>query len=108
MHHIRDCRAWNWEKQDWPHFTWEEHFLTGVGKYAGIVKHLEPLDEEHLVIEAIGIESLTTSEIEGDILDRASVQSSIRKQLGLALDKRKLKAIGARDCVHLFRVYSSI
>jgi Fic family protein len=33
-------------------------------------------------------EALTTSEIEGEILDRASVQSSIRRQLGLASDRR--------------------
>jgi Fic family protein len=36
-------------------------------------------------------EALTTSEIEGEILDRASVQSSIRKELGLAADKRRPK-----------------
>ena len=34
-------------------------------------------------------EALTTSEIEGEILDRASVQSSIRKQLGLTGDNRR-------------------
>jgi hypothetical protein len=34
-------------------------------------------------------EALTTSEIEGEILDRASVQSSIQRQLGLAADNRR-------------------
>lgn len=34
-------------------------------------------------------EAVTTSEIEGEILDRASVQSSLRKQLGLATDERR-------------------
>ena len=41
------------------------------------------------MIEAMSTEALTTSEIEGEILDRASVQSSIRKQLGLAGDNRR-------------------
>ena len=34
---------------------------------------------------------MATSEIEGDILDRASVQSSIRRQLGLAADRCRPK-----------------
>ena len=34
---------------------------------------------------------VTTSEIEGEILDRASVQSSIRRQLGLATDRRRVR-----------------
>src|SRR5207244_2904910 len=34
-------------------------------------------------------EAVTTSEIEGEVLDRASVQSSIRKQLGLAAESRR-------------------
>ena len=34
-------------------------------------------------------EALTTSEIEGEILDRASVQSSIQRQLGLAAENRR-------------------
>jgi len=33
-------------------------------------------------------EALTTSEIEGEILNRASVQSSVQRQLGLVADKR--------------------
>jgi Fic family protein len=43
-----------------------------------------------LIIEAMSTEALTTSEIEGEILDRASVQSSIRRQLGLGADNRRV------------------
>ncbi|HZO52940.1 MAG TPA: DUF4172 domain-containing protein, partial [Bryobacteraceae bacterium] len=71
---------WNWQKPDWPNFSWdaarlretEEQFLVGSGMFAGIVKHLGAPDQEQLVIEAISTEALTTSEIEGEILDRAS------------------------------------
>ena len=88
---------WNWQKPDWPDFSWdasrlreaEERFLKGNGMFAGIVKHMGAPDQEQLVIEAISTEALTTSEIEGELLDRASVQSSIRKQFGLAADKRR-------------------
>ena len=91
--------TWNWQKDDWPHFSWdkkrlaksEEQFLLKTGMFAGVVKHLEPEDREQLTVEAMSTEALTTSEIEGEILDRASVQSSIRKELGLAADKRRPK-----------------
>ncbi len=36
-------------------------------------------------------EAITTSEIEGEILNRGSVQSSIRRQLGLDSDRRKVQ-----------------
>jgi Fic family protein len=89
----------NWQRPDWPHFTWdktrlakaEEQFLLEAGIFVGTVKHLGPEDRERLTVEAMSTEALTTSEIEGDILDRASVQSSIRRQLGLAADKRRVR-----------------
>ena len=59
--------------------------------FAGTIKHLGDEDREQLTIEAISTEALTTSEIEGEILDRPSVQSSIRRQLGLATDHRRVK-----------------
>src|SRR5271165_4383116 len=90
---------WNWQRSGWPNFAWaaarlrkaEEQFLLGSGVLAGVAKHLAPHDHEQLTVEAISTEALTTSEIEGEILDRASVQSSIRRQLGLATDNRRVK-----------------
>jgi Fic family protein len=89
---------WNWQQPEWPNFSWdqarlrkaEEHFLMEAGVFAGALKHLPQSDQEQLTIEAISTEAVTTSEIEGEILDRASVQSSIRKQLGLAADSRRI------------------
>jgi len=90
---------WNWQQPDWPNFTWnearlrkaEEHFLVGTGMFVGTLKHLPQSDKELLTIESISAEAVTTSEIEGEILDRASVQSSIRRQLGLATDNRRVR-----------------
>ena len=62
-------------------------FLVASGVLARARKHLNERDREQLTIEAFCTEALTTSEIEGEILNRASVQSSIRTQLGLATDK---------------------
>src|SRR5579863_5468523 len=88
---------WNWQQSDWPNFSWEplglakaeEDFLRGSGLLAGVVKHLSPGDEEQRIVDAISTEAVSTSEIEGEMLDRASVQSSIRRQLGLAADNRR-------------------
>jgi Fic family protein len=89
---------WNWQKPDWPHFRWdasriaaaEEQFLKGAGTIVGVVKHLNENEHGRLVIEAMSHEAVTTSKIEGEILDRASVQSSIQRQLGLVADKRRV------------------
>ena len=89
--------TWTWQRPDWPNFSWdqdriktaEELFLVGRGLFEGMVRHLGEADREQLSIEALSSEALTTSEIEGEILDRASVRSSIRKQLGLSTDERR-------------------
>ena len=98
--------TWNWEKPDWPHFSWdksrlakaEEQFLLESGVFVGTAKHLGKEDREQLTVEAMSTEALTTSEIEGEILDRASVQSSIRKQLGLAADNRRARPARSPRC----------
>jgi Fic family protein len=91
--------TWNWQRPDWPNFSWnrgrlrkaEKHFLVGAGVFAGTVKYLGLTDRNQLTVEAIGAEAVTTSEIEGEMLDRASVQSSIRAQFGLETDNRRVK-----------------
>jgi Fic family protein len=89
--------TWNWQQPDWPQFSWnpsrlaaaEQRFLVEGGTFVGAIKHLGDEERNQLTVEAMSTEALTTSEIEGEILDRASVQSSIQRQLGLAADNRK-------------------
>jgi Fic family protein len=69
----------------------EQQFLVGGGVLVGTVKHLRDDERLQLTVDALTAEATTTSEIEGEILDRASVQSSIRKQLGLATDDRRVR-----------------
>jgi Fic family protein len=86
--------SWNWQKSDWPNFAWnsarlekaEQQFLLGGGVLMGTVKHLSGEDREQLTVETMSTEAMTTSEIEGEILDRASVQSSIRKPRNIPLN----------------------
>lgn len=109
--------SWNWEQSDWPRFTWnqerlaraEQEFLVAGGIFLGTVKHLDDEDRNQLRVEAMSTEALTTSEIEGEILDRASVQSSIKKQLGLAPDGKRIKPAerGVSEMmVDLYRTFS--
>ena len=89
-------KTWNWQQSDWPNFSWnaarlaraENQFLVGAGTSLGAAKYLDRGERERLLIEILGREALTTSEIEGEILDRDSVQSSLRRQFGLAGDRR--------------------
>jgi Fic family protein len=82
---------WNWEQPGWPEFTFdsaklealEARFLLHSGEFIGAFKHVGQNDRDMLRIELISDEALKTSEIEGEILNRDSVQSSLRHQFGI-------------------------
>src|SRR5258708_36913727 len=108
---------WSWQRPDWPEFVWdkdhlaaaEQQFLIGGGVLVGTVRHLGKEERDQLTIEAMSTEAVTTSEIEGEILDRASVQSSLRKQLGLAADQRRVRPAKrgiAERMVDLYRSFA--
>ena len=88
--------TWNWEQSDWPNFTYdskaleplERQFLRQSGEFVGAYKHIGAGDQETLKIELISEEAVKTSEIEGEILNRDSVQSSLRAQLASAPKRR--------------------
>lgn len=90
--------TWNWQQKNWPDFTWEasalealeERFLLRSGEFIGAFRHVTPDDRDTIRIDLIGDEALKTSAIEGEILDRDSLQSSLRRQLGLAADARRV------------------
>jgi Fic family protein len=65
----------------------EQQFLLQSGEFIGACKHIGPNDQEILKIELISDEAVKTSEIEGEILNRDSVQSSLRHQLGLGAER---------------------
>ena len=109
--------TWNWQNPDWPNFTWdrsrvsaaEDQFLLGAGVVIGTVKHLGEDDHKQLLVEVMSGEALTTSEIEGEILNRGRVQSSIQRQLGLAANKRGITPAEqgiAEMMVDLYRSFS--
>jgi len=90
---------WNWQHEAWPRFSWdgsrlrkaEALFLEGAGVAIGVSKHLGEAERCALSVELMSLEAIDTSAIEGEALDRDSVQSSIRRHLGLAGDHRRVK-----------------
>lgn len=90
--------AWNWEQAGWPEFTydsnalepWEREFFRRSGEFVGAFKHVDPEGQDMLKIELISEEALKTSKIEGEVLNRDSVQSSLRQQFGLGTDGRRI------------------
>jgi len=92
--------TWNWQRADWPHFRYklaalaqlENRFLREAGELCGAVKHLVQEEKQALTVDLIGDEALKTAAIEGEYLDRDSLQSSIRRQLGLQTDRRRVPA----------------
>lgn len=110
---------WNWQQPDWPNFTYdkealeplEQRFLKESGIIIGAVKHLDEDDHAQLTIELLSNEALKTSEIEGELLDRDSVQSSIRKHFGMQANKKRIPhaEAGIADMmVNAYRTWDSL
>jgi len=89
---------WNWQQNDWPEFRYdasaliklESRFLRQSGMLQGTLKHIGEDDKIRLTIDLMSTEAINTSEIEGEILNRDSVQSSIRRNFGLDTDNRRI------------------
>ena len=89
---------WNWQQDDWPRFRLdksaleerEAKFLLHGGLLLGALLYIRDDDKSALTVDLISNEALKTSEIEGEYLNRESVQSSIRRNFGLATDARRI------------------
>ena len=93
-------KKYNWSKKEWPNFSFDKEKLEGLefkfsqndGVFVGVLKHINEAHKSDLLIELLSSEALNTSAIEGEILNRESLQSSIKRNLGLAVDNRKVPA----------------
>jgi Fic family protein len=89
---------WNWQQNEWPIFkydskaleAYEQEFLLRSGEHYGAFKHISDQDKDQLKIELISEEALKSSKIEGENLNRDSIQSSICRQFGLTTDHRRI------------------
>lgn len=84
--------TWNWQLKKWPNFNWDDKKLTEYestfvlrsGVMLGSSRHIPDEDKHALLIQLLSTEAVDTSSIEGEYLNRDSVQSSIKKAFGLS------------------------
>lgn len=77
-----------WQYPGWPKFTWDDSILIkclagarkAQGHILGQAKFLQLKEQAEILVE----ETLATSAIEGEKLDREGVRSSVAKRLGLS------------------------
>ena len=91
-------KNWNWTLKKWANFTFDKKslkeleykFAQSNGTTLAVLKHITNNSKEDLLVEILSNEAIKTSEIEGEVLNRESVQSSIKRNLGLKVDNRKI------------------
>lgn len=91
-------RKWNWQQTDWPNFRYQEkdfrsaidEFQLKLGKLSGGLNYLKKGDSEQFKVQLLSDSAYTTSEIEGELLDRESLKSSIARHFGLSSDYRRI------------------
>jgi len=95
---MTNLEKWIWQQKGWPEYIYdkqkldnlESQFLLSAGEFLGSIRHINDDDRNELTVELISDEAYKTSEIEGEILDRDSLQSSIKRNFGLSTDNRKI------------------
>jgi len=87
---------WNWQHKNWPHFEYdpsalqalEDSFIKESAKLIGASEIVAEEQRQRFTIDLMSEEALKSSRIEGEILNRDSVASSLLRQFGFALDDR--------------------
>ncbi len=107
--------TWNWELPDWPQFNYhpaklslmEREFLLGEGSSFAYLKTIDEQEYNHFMVEILSLEGVESSRIEGEFLDRESLQSSIKRQFGLQVPHKKDRDRESRMAELLCSVYST-
>lgn len=90
---------YNWEQPDWPGFRYDAAvvqddllaFAEKAGEVGGVLRSLPEDARTQAIVDVMIGEAVKTSEIEGEVLNRTDVVSSIRNQLGL---NQPVEAVG--------------
>jgi Fic family protein len=106
---------WNWELPDWPKFYYdsnlirqkEKQFFLGIGSAFAFLKSVDDQEYNQFVVEIMSMEGLESSKIEGEILDRKSLQSSIKHHFGLEIDRKHEVNKESRMATLLCNVFES-
>src|SRR5690348_13589311 len=107
---------WNWELPEWPNFqcdleaisALDKQFLLEAGRSLAFLKNISQDEQSQFMVEMLSTEGLESAKIEGEILDRKSLQSSIKKHFGLQTSsgRENPKEAGmARLVCHAYRSF---
>ena len=91
-------KNWNWSFKNGLHFSYDKDILEKIqlqfsqnkGAFFKALKHIEGVSKDDLLVEILSNEAIKIYEIEGEVFNRESVQSSIKKNLGVAVSSRKI------------------
>ena len=80
-----------WQEKEWPQFTWNNEQIARLlgevhqelGRLKGIVSMFGLEQKTNTYLENMTQEIVNSAEIEGEVLNRDSVRSSVARQLGL-------------------------
>src|SRR3990170_6355955 len=90
-HKVRRMSRYIHELAEWPHFQWDSATLAGPlaalrhrqGRLIGRMENLGFSLRAEATLQTLTTETIKSSEIEGEMLDRDSVRSSIARRLGM-------------------------
>ena len=83
---------YNWQHKNWPHFEFDDSlkekelmdFMLKAGVLKGVVSALPNDISNETIVQIMVAEAMKTSEIEGEMLSRIEVMSSIKNNLGIS------------------------
>ena len=97
---------YNWQHKNWPSFDYNTEVVSEItpmisnyiGEMSGIMQSLTDKDQTETLIRLITTEAISTSAIEGEILNKQDLMSSIKNNLGVntkaeSVKDKKAKAI---------------
>lgn len=92
-------KHWNWQHKNWPHFTYDEKKITPLEQdyikisadFRAILKYISIQEKNRITLHLLSDEALETASIEGEVLDRRSVQSSLQRHLGINPERPKTR-----------------
>ncbi|NGX36617.1 MAG: Adenosine monophosphate-protein transferase SoFic, partial [Candidatus Anoxychlamydiales bacterium] len=106
---------WNWQLANWPQFIYdpllltdlEKKFLQGVGGAFAVLKHLEDVKKRQFIVDILCSEGINSAEIEGEVLLRESLQSSIKRHFGLSIDNKKIPSKEEKVGDLMWKIYDT-
>ena len=95
---------YNWKQKDWKKFTYDKQeiaeyivaFSEKIGLSKGALNVLSKEQHSQSMIDALVLEALKTSEIEGEYISRKDVLSSIKRNIGLSVKDSTVRDVRAK------------